>query len=107
MSELIHRVPGTLPSTSPVMLGFTGRGCISQSCHNGMFTTGCTKIVRPFPVTLIKASIKSNAVKNALTLPVISKLAKMLGRGTKRPFSGIQISWFEVTIYRKELEVKA
>lgn len=37
----------------------------------------------------------------------------MLGWGTKKPFSGVQVSWFEpelqfeVTIYRKELEVRA
>lgn len=67
-----------------------------------------TKIVRPYPVTLIRDSIKSNTVKNALTRPVISKMAKMLGWGTKEPFSGIQVSWFEpelqfeVTLYRKE-----
>lgn len=69
--------------------------------------------MRPYPVTLIRASIKSNTIKNALTLPVSSKLAKMLGWLTKEPFPGIQFSWFEpepqfeVTIYRKELEVRS
>lgn len=37
----------------------------------------------------------------------------MLGWGTKEPFSGIQVSWFEpelqfkVTLYRRELEVRS